>query len=383
MNRPLSLMFFVLIVTSAILLFAPINSNAQDQWQATFPDSAVIRAENVQNIGVIAEYTAILPINQVEWSSDGSGFALGGDVYDIDVLPLHLFAFNEGRLLLTDKLNFSASDFSYVGSNLDIVYTSSDGIRMTTIRSLLDQEILIQDIPESPFTSPYMVFDVNSSEDFLVAGRHSGGTLSVFQVDDWRAISIREYAQIDVGEGIPSVAIHPTEPIVAYGQLYNDLHILYLWNFEENIIQQLSIPSNTFYTKEIVGIAFHPNGRYVASGDCDGRMVLWSLDTMDMVPLSGDPIVPEVLEEQYSDPRCISAIAFSPDGRLLVQNSGNTVDFENPRFRLVFWDIETLNYVGSIEIPASYYPSIAFHPNGRILAISTDNTVSFLGVLEE
>ena len=74
-----------------------------------------------------------------------------------------------------------------------------------------------------------------------------------------------------------------------------------------------------------VCVAFHPNGRQLASGSCDNTAKVWDLDTGQEV---------ETLRSHIG---YVMAVAYSPDGKLLATGSGNRHEGE-----VQLWDTATL-----------------------------------------
>jgi len=125
------------------------------------------------------------------------------------------------------------------------------------------------------------------------------------------------------------------------------------------------------HTGWVNSIAFHPNGRILASGSHDGTVRLWDVTSGQEMqwPLQGTAPV-------YS-------VAFSPDGRTLAWGSGDgTVQLRDVSAAPVLSKAEGLNtgmargrrlhqlkgHVGEVN-------SVAFSPDGRTLASDSDKTV--------
>jgi WD40 repeat protein/DNA-binding SARP family transcriptional activator len=109
------------------------------------------------------------------------------------------------------------------------------------------------------------------------------------------------------------------------------------------------------HQEDVRSLAFHPNGRLMASGDQDGLIYLWELDTGQQF---GNP-----LEGHQGQ---VSSLAFSPDGLILA--SGGFDD------AIILWDVdESSDSFGQlIGVPIRGHGGnvwdVSFSPDGRLLA---------------
>ncbi|MFQ5844689.1 MAG: WD40 repeat domain-containing protein, partial [Planctomycetota bacterium] len=102
----------------------------------------------------------------------------------------------------------------------------------------------------------------------------------------------------------------------------------------------------------ISAVAFSPDGRLLVSGGRSGisgaPLLLWDVEAN------------AVIRSLHGHRTQIHAVAFSPDGRLVA--SGTTGR------SLWLWDVETGRRIRSLEGHTEQIESLAFHPGGRLLA---------------
>ena len=98
----------------------------------------------------------------------------------------------------------------------------------------------------------------------------------------------------------------------------------------------------------IRSIAFSPDERILASGGCDGTVVLWALPT-------GRPIA-----TFHVDRSPVHSLAFSPDGDFLASGNRDGV--------VVLWRVQKAHANTAMQVHGAPVQALAFSPDGDMLA---------------
>jgi WD40 repeat protein len=117
------------------------------------------------------------------------------------------------------------------------------------------------------------------------------------------------------------------------------------------------------HTAAVRSVAFSPDGKKLASGSLDGKVILWDL--------AGYPLGPPLTGQGENK---IVSVAFSPDGKKLAScgTDGN----------IVLWDVEKHEKIKSVPVNQGKLNIVAFNPyDGNTLACGTQaGTVVLLEV---
>jgi WD40 repeat protein len=122
------------------------------------------------------------------------------------------------------------------------------------------------------------------------------------------------------------------------------------------LITFLSNQNKEFHSKQIAAVAFSPNGEILVAGSMNGEITLW--DAANRKPLE-----PPLIKHPGPPNRnaFLNDLAFSPDGKLLVSCATNG--------GIIFWDVETFQSIDQLySSERTPYTSLAFSPDGKLLA---------------
>jgi len=211
-----------------------------------------------------------------------------------------------------------------------------------------------------PTTGPVFSVAFSPNRRFLAAAG-AGGTVEVWDVEDWDAVAprgqtVRKIATLRAGPGVVySVAFSPDSAVLAAGGSAGDVVV---WDVGKGWRLSKRLPGSG--RGSVNGVAFSPDGHTLAtaSSDPDAVVTLWDVGSGRGKPISG-----------HSGP--IRAVAFSPDGRQLA--SGGT----DGSVRL--WDADSGRLIATAIEHTGAVQTVAFSESGTLASGGDDGSVRLWG----
>ena len=155
-------------------------------------------------------------------------------------------------------------------------------------------------------------------------------------------------ARIDVGEGpVNAIAYSRSTNRIAVGAA-NSIHIYDADTYKELIVF-------TGHTDSVLAVAFSPNGKLLVSGSSDETVRLWETDTGEL----------RRTREEHTGP--INAVAFSADGKYFW-SGGN----EGPAIRS-WYSVDGGKASKSAYMPTDVFTATAFSLDGKTYARAFDD----------
>ena len=108
------------------------------------------------------------------------------------------------------------------------------------------------------------------------------------------------------------------------------------------------------HTLEVLGIAFSPNGKTIATGSCNNEVKLWNIQTSQLICTFDENLL-----APYS-------LAFSPDGGSLYGSNRNEIKI---------WDLQNQQEIRTLKGDFNAVQSLVVTPDGTLISSSQDNSI--------
>jgi WD40 repeat protein len=253
-------------------------------------------------------------------------------------------------ILIAPEQEVSVGSQSYTGGGDITAYrhTAQAELREArTGKTLAAAEIWGAPPPPFPYAAP--------SNQTSIGGAH----VTHEAIEQWLCLNIKsqgcwEPVQTLAGhtDDVLSVAISPDGRIIASGSVDNKI---ILWD----VARGTRIQTFAGHTADVSSVAFSPDGRTLASGSFDDTIILWDV-------ASGTAI--QTLSGHTAD---VSGVAFSSDGHTLASSGSSDKT-------IILWDIASGTEIGSLTGHKNRVICVAFSPDGRTLASGSVDDIIIL-----
>jgi WD40 repeat protein len=241
-------------------------------------------------------------------------------------------------------------DFGTSAGALRYIALSPDGTRV--IGAFTDAGLLVWDFATGELLQNYSYYGVVS-----LAFHPQDGTVLIGDYSILRTINLQTGAILGTNtghnRGILSIAITSDGSRAVTTGVDQTVRV---WDLHSGqIVRRFADPNVT-----LGEVALSPDGRTVLSGSTDGTVTLWNVE-------SGVEI------RRFVDDQPITAVTFSPDGQKALIGGAGYVDLEKVEAgHIILWDVVTGEEIRRFEGQPYDVSALAFSPDGR-LAVSGGN----------
>ncbi len=195
---------------------------------------------------------------------------------------------------------------------------------------------------------PGMIWDVAYSPDGSIIASAEGDS----SVRLWRGSDLSPLGQLEMSGEVNSVAFSPDGSLLAAGAAEDSGGVIYLWDVANSEVARLwkadsySVPS----------LAFSPDGTWLASGAVDRSVHVWRVSDGGQMA-------------RLAQPGQGISLAFSPDGSTLASGmcALSDANFNCLRGEAWIWAFPGGQVLHKMVGPAQWVNAVAYTPDGQIL----------------
>lgn len=258
-------------------------------------------------------------INQLAFSPDGEILASAADDYSI-----RLWRTSDGAL--QQQLSGHTDDISAIAFSADGTWLASGG---------WDESMIIWDLTANRLAYRFAEHTSPIGEIVFL-----GEKLAVFSSGDEQGVLLRDFSQSTLLKhyeaGFGQLAFSPDSRYILDGRLT-------IWDTQSDTSHATFTDQNFLSA----AVAFSPDGRYALSGEDNGEVLLWEVETRQIW---------RYFKGHIAD---VNSVALSRDGRWAAAGDDNGV--------IIVWDVATGQSVRQINAHDGWISQIDFSPDGKYL----------------
>ena len=235
----------------------------------------------------------------------------------------------------------------------DIAY-SPDGSRIATVSS--DNDVKIWDAASgqeiatltSGHARPVNALAFSPDGQYLATGGDDGFVIL------WNAESGERITVFLRGVPVRDITFSVDSTLIAIAADNNDMQI---WD----VPRRQSVVLLEGHNAPMTGVAYGPDGAYLASSSEDGRIIVRSADALKNPDTGGiQYAINAVLDGESGKPIVVTSIAFNPDSTRLITGHSNGL--------VKIWDAATGERIATLSGHASQVNDAVFSPDGRLIS---------------
>jgi WD40 repeat protein/basic membrane lipoprotein Med (substrate-binding protein (PBP1-ABC) superfamily)/DNA-binding SARP family transcriptional activator/energy-coupling factor transporter ATP-binding protein EcfA2 len=270
------------------------------------------------------------------------------------------------------------------------------------------------------------IWDASTGQELLKLAGHtdgvldiafhpSGETLATASMDGtiriWNISQSQEYLSFPTGGAGGRIAFNPDGALLASGSggieiddgISKLVGVVHVWNLETG--EEPVVFSGDYHQGVIEAVAFNPDGSQLASGDENGNLKVWDVDSGQLIDAKEVENINSIYDVVYSPAGShlaiggeyttfylldgttlkgtsgyptlgeVDGLAFSPDGVLLAATTRTGM--------VEMWNTHTGEKLPTISASEGWITDIAFSPDGEDLALASDDGTASIYQIED